>query len=171
MKKDPNTYIANLNWGTVLFHKGEIDKAYEYFLSAQKLNSQRPEDYVGMGKIPMWIDEGVAQWEEEGKRELVKQRLIEILDHHSPIPMNRMMTLNIGKIDNEFIVELYYLQAVSIIDFLFTRFGAERFIYLCRQLRDGKTIDDALQFAFPTTIRNTEALESEWMEYLQVNNK
>jgi hypothetical protein len=126
-------------------------------------------DYVGRRNIPMWIDEGVAQWHEKGKRNIVNKRLREVLKHHSSISMDRMMSINIGAADNEFIVDLYYLQAVSIIDFMVSRYGSDKFIYFCRQLRDGKDTDDALKFVYPTSLRSAEDLEREWLKYLQVD--
>ncbi len=124
-------------------------------------------DYVGQKNIPIWIDEGVAQWEEKGKRQFVKREMKELLQHHDPIPIERMMILNIGRIKNETIVELFYVEAVSLVDFLITEHGADNFIFFCRQLRDGKDVNEALKFAYPVSIRNVNALEDKWLEYLQ----
>ncbi|MFH1045537.1 MAG: hypothetical protein V1727_01050 [Candidatus Omnitrophota bacterium] len=126
-------------------------------------------DYVGGNNIPLWIDEGVAQWSEKGRRAQVRQEIKKQLAHHSPIPMDRMMSLNIGQVDNDFIVELYYVQAVSMIDFLISRFGADKFIYLCRQLRDGKEFEEALRFAYPNNLRDPDDLQLQWTDYLGIN--
>ncbi len=79
------------------------------------------------------------------------------------------MTLNIGKLRNEHIVDFYYLQAISLIDFMIERFGADRFIAFCRHLRDGKNIDNALKFSFPTVLRTADELQAAWLDYLGVN--
>jgi hypothetical protein len=124
-------------------------------------------DYVGQRNIPIWIDEGVAQWEEKGKRRFVKTKIKQLLQIHKPIPIERMMTLNIGGVENPAIVELYYVEAISLIDFLITQYGIDNFIFFCRHLRDGKDINEALQFAYPTSIRNITTLEEKWLEYVQ----
>jgi len=124
-------------------------------------------DYVGQRNIPIWIDEGVAQWEEKGKRELVERKIKELLHIHKAIPIERMMTLNIGEVKNEAIVELYYVEAVSLVDFLIREYGADNFIFFCRQLRDGKDVNEALRFTYPTSIRNIDQLQTKWIEYLQ----
>ena len=124
-------------------------------------------DYVGQENIPIWIDEGVAQWEEKGKRQLVKKKMREMLQCHKPIPIERMTMLNIGECKNKVIVELYYVQAVSLIDFLITQYGSDNFIFFCRHLRGGKDINEALKFTYPTSIRNLDVLEDKWLKYLQ----
>lgn len=124
-------------------------------------------DYVGEGNIPIWIDEGVAQWEEKGKRQFVKAKMRELLKYHEPIPIDRMMILKIGLIDNETIVELFYVQAVSLIDFLITEHGPDNFVFFCRQLRSGKDVNEALRFAYPVSIRDKKTLEAKWLRYLR----
>lgn len=124
-------------------------------------------DYVGEQNIPIWIDEGVAQWEEKGKRQLVKKKMKELLKHHSPIPIERLTTLDIGRINNEVIVEIFYVEAVSLIDFLITKHGANNFIFFCRHLRDGKDINKALAFTYPTSIRNVNVLQDKWLKHLK----
>ena len=123
-------------------------------------------DHIGQRNIPIWIDEGVAQWQEKGKRQIVKIKMKKLLETHSPIPIKRMMTLNIGRCKNEAIVELFYVQAISLVDFLITRYSAANFTFFCRQLRDGKDMNEALRFAYPLSIRNVKQLETKWLKYL-----
>lgn len=78
-----------------------------------------------------------------------------------------MMIMDIGRINNETIVELFYVEAVSLVDFLITEYGSERFISFCRQLRDNKNMDEALKFTYPTSIRNAKTLQEKWLKYLQ----
>lgn len=128
-------------------------------------------DYVGIKNIPIWIDEGVAQWEEKDRRQFAKRKIKKLLETHSPIPIERLNKLNVGAAKNTAIVELFYVEAVSLVNFLITEYGGERFIFFCRQLRDGKDMDEALKFAYPTFIRSTKELETKWLEYLQEKGK
>jgi len=127
-------------------------------------------DFMGTKNIPIWIDEGIAQLQEKGSKELVRQKIKKALKSHAPIPMDRMLFLNISEINNEHIVDFYYLQAISMIDFMIERFGPDRFSIFCRQLRDGKDIDNALQFAFPKVIRSADELQAAWLEYLGIDD-
>ncbi len=123
-------------------------------------------DYVGRRNIPLWIDEGVAQWQEKYKRKYVKQKMKELLQYHKPIPIERLMMLNLNKIVNKKVIELFYVQSVSLIDFLVKTYGADNFISFCRQLRDGKDINEALKFSYPMSVRSVEELELKWLKDL-----
>ena len=60
----------------------------------------------------------------------------------------------------------FYIQAASLIDFLVRKFGADNFIAFCRQLRDGKTLDEALSFTYPTTMRDLTQMEEKWKNFI-----
>jgi len=64
------------------------------------------------------------------------------------------------------LVNTYYIQAVSLVGFLIGTYGSENFAGFCRQLRDGKNLDEALKFTYPSQIRSLEELEDKWREYL-----
>jgi len=123
-------------------------------------------DYVGFtGEVPRWLDEGVAQWEEPKKRKYVRRVMKSYLKERKWIPVKRLTSMNIRQSDDEDTVRLFYVQSVSLVDFLIKRYGANDFIYFCRQLRDGKSMTEALTFAYPTQIRNLEELEEQWKKY------
>ena len=65
------------------------------------------------------------------------------------------------------LISRYYLQAVSLVGFLIETYGSLSFADFCRQLRDGKRLEDALRLAYPLKIRNLEELEKNWREYLE----
>ncbi len=147
-------------------------------------------DFVGFrGEIPLWLDEGIAQWAESFKRDYVKTLAKQAYKDNLILPLKEMMILDVRKIkadskvyvtpvitnDNvkgvmflsgDRLVNAYYLQAVSLVDFLITRFGSGGFIDFCRQLRDEKSLDEALRFAYPMHIRSLDELENEWKKYL-----
>lgn len=126
-------------------------------------------DFVGfVGEVPLWLDEGVAQWEEESKRKDIKLMVKELYKEDSLLSIEDMMKLDIRKIKdkNAVYIRTYYLQSVSLVGFLIERYGSERFAEFCRQLRDGKTLEEALSFAYPTYIRSFKDLDNSWRQYL-----
>ena len=150
-------------------------------------------DFVGFkSEIPLWLDEGIAQWEEKTARQIKMTRVHEMAKQKLLLSLDVMMNVDVRRIESkskikvsslhsledekmmleltgDSFVNIYYLQAFSIVGFLMTRYGPERFIVFSRQLRDGKNITEALQFAYPTQIRSLDMLEQEWKKYILKN--
>jgi hypothetical protein len=150
-------------------------------------------DFVGFkSEIPLWLDEGVAQWEET---DLKAQRLSMVRQQARQnilLPIKTMFELDIRTIkadqkisiqgiavddkqipllemQGDVLVNVFYLQSFSLVGFLMERYGADNFAVFCRQLRDGKPISEALKFAYPQQLRSIEELEKQWKTYLLAN--
>ncbi|MBN1913540.1 MAG: hypothetical protein JW788_03980, partial [Candidatus Omnitrophica bacterium] len=145
-------------------------------------------DFIGFkGEVPLWLDEGVAQWEEELKREKVKAAVRRLYNNNMLLYLEDMMQIDSrrlkkaegikvaqgaeGPVDpaslsEESLVRTYYIQAASLVGFLIEKYGSESFIYFCRQLRDGKDMDEALRFAYPNQAPDLETLEKKWRKSL-----
>lgn len=150
-------------------------------------------DFVGFkGEIPPWLDEGVAQWSEKAKRGEIKAMVKGLYEKDALLSLDDMMQLNMqdfkekGRVyirsartkkgepgvlflSTENLVNTYYLQAVSLVGFLIEGYGSDRFAEFCRQLRDGKNIEETLKFAYPVHIRSIKDLEDRWRDYLEKN--
>ncbi len=147
-------------------------------------------DFVGFkGEIPLWLDEGVAQWAEEPKRKQMKAMARHLYDSDTIICLADMMKLDIRYITDDSrvyirptrtktgepgvlflskdnLINTYYLQAVSLVGFLIEKYGSFAFADFCRQLRDGKSVEEALKGAYPVRITNLDEFEHKWREYL-----
>ena len=148
-------------------------------------------DFVGFkGDIPLWLDEGVAQWEEELKRKEIKNIIQHYYQQDNLLLLSDMMKLSIEHLkgkqgiliratktkDNkdgvlflsaDKLIEIYYLQSVSLVGYLIEKFGAQSFSAFCRELRDGKPVEEALKTAYPLHIRSMEEFETGWRAYLK----
>ncbi len=150
-------------------------------------------DFVGFkGQVPLWLDEGVAQWAEETKRKEVVIVAKQMFKKNGLFSLEDMMKLDIRGIkgdekakvyvgslrikegqkgvlflspDN--LVNTYYIQAVSLVQFLIDNYGSHSFSDFCRQLRDGKDLEEALKFAYPAYLRSLADLENRWRQYLE----
>ena len=147
-------------------------------------------DFVGFkGEVPLWLDEGVAQWSEAAKRENIKAMAKQLYDNDSILSLTDMMKLDIRNVtgndrvyirsartksgdsgvlflSGDNLVNTYYLQSVSLVGFLIERYGSGDFAEFCRQLRNGRSLDDALRLTYPTHIQDINELENKWREYL-----
>ncbi len=146
-------------------------------------------DFVGFrGEIPLWLDEGVAQWAEAGKRQHIRSLIKKIYQEDSLLSLKDLTSLDIRNLKDtnrifirptrttkgepgvlfvslEQLLNIYYLESASVVGFLIERFGSYAFANFCRALRDGKSIDDALKSAY-VHINNLEELEDLWRKYL-----
>jgi len=125
-------------------------------------------DFVGFrGEVPLWLDEGAAQWAELEKRYYIQEAMQQYRKAHSILSLEDMMHLDIRQLKTgSRLVRLYYMQAASVVAFLIERFGIGRFAVFCRSLRDGSSLDEALQDAYPASISNVNQLEASWLDYL-----
>lgn len=151
-------------------------------------------DFVGFkGEVPLWLDEGVAQWAEEAKRRHVKEMSRRLYQEDTLLSLSDMMNLNIRNIgandgvrirstktkdgkegviflSGNNLVSVFYVQAVSLVGFLVEKYGGSSFIDFCRQLRDGKSLEDALSSAYSGLVGSLQELEDKWRRYLEEGN-
>jgi hypothetical protein len=123
-------------------------------------------DFVGFkGEVPIWLDEGVAQWEEADKRAASVELVKVLIAKKELIPLADLMRMDISRENNEIVTLKFYAEAASLVGFMIERYGASRFTEFCRQLRDGATMNKALAFTYSDTVRDTDILEKEWLKY------
>jgi hypothetical protein len=65
------------------------------------------------------------------------------------------------------IISTYYMEAASLVSFLIEKYGSDSFAFFCRELRDGKMLDDAFRSAYTTYIKDVAELDLKWRKYLQ----
>jgi hypothetical protein len=142
------------------------------------------------GAIPLWLDEGVAQWMEEPKRPQIKRIAKKYFQESSFLCVEDMMRLDIRNLkyaeavyirptrtkeggdgilflSAELLINTYYIESVSLVGFLIEKYGSSAFADFCRELRDGKNVEEALRSAYPAHIRNLREFEDRWREYLE----
>ncbi|MBI5150061.1 MAG: hypothetical protein HZA28_04735 [Candidatus Omnitrophica bacterium] len=146
-------------------------------------------DFIGFpGEIPLWLDEGIAQWEEEARRPSMKAMAKKAYEEDGFLTVNDMMRLDIRYLPSrenvyiraalskggehgvvllsgENLIKTYYLEAASMIGFMIERYGGETFTIFCRELRDGKDFENAIRSAYPN-ITSVKDFEERWKEYL-----
>jgi hypothetical protein len=125
-------------------------------------------EFLGFEReVPLWLNEGVAQWEDQLNR---KRTLAFVLRLHAGgklMPLSELTRLDVRKVKARGQAATFYAQSVSLVGFLIEKYGSRRFRQFCGHLRDGKTLDEALRFTYPGQIRNIEALEQVWHRHLE----
>ena len=62
---------------------------------------------------------------------------------------------------------IFYAESVSIVEFMIEEHGSTNFRKFCGELKNGKSVDDALRFTYPGSIGSIGALEKAWLKYLE----
>ncbi len=148
-------------------------------------------EFVGFtGEIPLWLDEGVAQWEETEGRQKIKDLAKKYFEEDRLMSVDDIVKLDIRNLkdrpgvfirptrtkDNKEgvlflssnnLIDTFYLESASLIGYLIERFGSDAFSNFCRELRDGKKVEEALGIAYQSHIHNIRELEDGWREYLR----
>ena len=124
-------------------------------------------DFIGSGKeIPVWFDEGIAQLQEKKRGQqawLIMKQLVEEQGH---IPLEALTRIDIQSVTDPKQAALFYLQSVSIVDFLINKYGSRQFGELCQQLKE-KNFEEALHSAYTAQIESMAELEEKWLKYLK----
>lgn len=115
-------------------------------------------DFIGADRLPLWLTEGFAQWEQErrGTGSFAATGT-------GWLPLDDLMALDIRKQQDPALVGLFYRQSASVVGFMIEAGGGERFGLFCRALRDGKPRDEALAKAYADLFPDTVALQREWL--------
>lgn len=142
--------------------------------------------------IPNWLDEGVAQWAEfsETKADL-KKKALELLEKDQVMTVKDIFNQHIFYINRgekkiywrwirsnkgrwgvlvmspDVLLNTFYIQSGSLISFLIDIYGSLRFANFCRELRDGSTVEEALQATYSGFFNDPDDLDTKWREYLR----
>ena len=124
-------------------------------------------EFVGFdnARVPRWLDEGVAQYAENGRRE----ESLELMQHgvaqgiSLSLPQLQQVPLSHA---SGGVAQLFYAQAVTLVHFFLEQYGSRRFLDFCRNLRDGQPIDRALSFATSGSVRSLADFEAAWQQFI-----
>ncbi|MDD5155561.1 MAG: peptidase MA family metallohydrolase [Candidatus Omnitrophica bacterium] len=123
-------------------------------------------EFVGFDNpaVPAWLDEGVASYQQElrfsGAGIIVK----DALGKNKLMSLSKLNAVNPQILTDADAVNLFYAQAVSVVDYLIKEFGRDRFVVFCQTLRDKKNLDKALIWAY--SFQDTGELDQAWRSYL-----
>ena len=112
--------------------------------------------------VPLWLEEGVATYQEKQKVPGVKKYLAGRIQNGSFLGLNDMERFDLANSKDKEKVELFYLESYSLLDYLISEFGKDRFVLFCQELRDYGDLRRALALAYSFT--GLEELEGSWRQ-------
>lgn len=115
-------------------------------------------EYMGRSRRDLlWLNEGLAVYEEqEAAPGEAPPRFSGV-----PIPFQEMVRIQ-PLSEQERSVSVWYQQAAAVVRYLIERGGHIGFSQLLRELRDGRSLDDALRTGFPGRFKGFADLEETW---------
>ena len=123
-------------------------------------------EFVGFsGEIPLWLDEGVAQWQQPERRGQYREIARGLAARNELIPLRDLINMDPRCERDADRVSRFYAQAVCLVGYMVGQ-GSERFTVMCRQLRDGRALQEAVRAAYGTRFQTLSDLEAGWIESL-----
>lgn len=125
--------------------------------------------YLFMDKKPppLWLDEGMAQFEEEERTVVYnRKRFIKLqVKEGIYIGLNELMSMTSVPEDR---VELFYAEAASIVEHLINDNIRANYGRFLMHLKNGETAEDALKKAYQRKYKNGFSdLEKRWLEFIK----
>ena len=117
------------------------------------------------GNIPLWLDEGVAMYQERSRRLGADDDVRALIKEGFYIPLADLQHMELRSGTDQSTVRAFYAEAASLVGFMINTYEVYRFARLCRQLHDGERFVWALKKAY-MEFPDLASLERAWRRYL-----
>ena len=165
---------SNLDWSVGLVTVG--NKSIQSYLTAPGLlDNVLPHELahiifremVGFNNpaVPLWLDEGVAIFHERrSSNQSVKRYLAKKLRSDALMNLSQLYSFDLVHAKDKQSVELFYFESCSLLDYLISVFGKDKFMSFCQHLRDYRDLTRALRatYSFDSQLE----FENSWKAYI-----
>ena len=114
--------------------------------------------------LPVWLDEGVAQWVSGGLADIIMDRYSALDEAIFSNRFIRLKYLENGFPDDERRLILAYAESKSLTDYIISEYGPDGLLRLLDYLKDGEGINSAVQKAY---VISFDELEKRWYDRLK----
>ncbi len=123
-------------------------------------------EFVGFdnSSVPLWLDEGVARYQERARYMAASRILKRDWQEGRLISLPELSNFNPRLVNNPDSVNLFYAEAIGVVEFLIKEFGKDKFVYFCQNIRDKKNLNSAISSTYP--FKDLLELDKAWKEYL-----
>ncbi len=172
---DQTHYVnkQNISWSHGVAYTQEkiirtFPTAYGFFDSTlpHELGHIIFREFIGYSaRVPAWMDEGVAMYQEKAKRFGVNKIVKKAMEDNQFIPLKELSHAVLNETTDKKIIDLFYAESASIVYYMITELGEFRFVNFCRQMQEGNGFDEALHRAY-ANFRDLNDLNQAWVNYL-----
>lgn len=121
-------------------------------------------DFARGEDIPLWLNEGLAIYE-SGNIGYADTMLHDSVGEGEHIPIEELVELKRYP-RNEKKLELYYAQAQSVVGFLISQHGREKFSHFCKLLISGQSFESALSLTYSDKYSDPDKFERAWIKHV-----
>lgn len=114
-------------------------------------------DFIGEDRVPLWLTEGFAMWEQGGRKQDTNGQSLPVR-----FALKELVVMDIRRDNDRQRVRVFYAQSASVVGYLIKTYGGDSFGAFCRALRDGKDIESALATAYHRDVPSLTILEQKW---------
>jgi hypothetical protein len=114
--------------------------------------------------LPVWLDEGIAQWVSGGLADIIIDRYSVLDDAVLSNRLIRLKYIEEGFPDDGRRLTLAYAESKSLIDYIISDYGPDGLLRLLDYLKDGDGINSAVQKAYAISF---DELEKRWYDRLK----
>jgi len=124
-------------------------------------------EFVGFDNsaIPLWLDEGVASYQEKLKFAHAKIYLLGLMERGQFMDLDKLSRLNHDSLGDNQTVQLFYSEAYSLVDYLIQEFDRDKFVLFCQNLRDLKNLERAIVLTY--SFAGLKDFGEAWQNYLK----
>jgi len=123
-------------------------------------------EFIGFrAQIPSWFEEGVAMYQEKAKRWGAHQEVRKFIKNGTFKPLSELSITRLRYKSSRELVNLFYTESASIVNFLISEYGQQRFVRLCRKLKGGGPFEWAVDEVY-VRFKTIDDLNEAWVKYL-----
>jgi len=123
-------------------------------------------EFIGFkARIPSWFEEGVAMNQEKAKRWGAHDTVRKAIQEGTFKSLNELSITHLSNRTSKELVNLFYAESASAVNFLINEYGKQRFVRLCRKLKEGGPFEWALDSIY-VRFKKIEDLNDAWVKYL-----
>ncbi|MBI2495221.1 MAG: hypothetical protein HYW10_01430 [Candidatus Omnitrophica bacterium] len=123
----------------------------------------REREFIGYQRVlPLWLDEGIACFLEDKGNPTRLMSAKALVTTERFIPFETLADLGGEGLGD---AEAFYAEAASVFEFLFQRYGGEKFVDYCRRLRDKQNWEAALKKVYG--FESLSAMNAQWVAFLK----
>ena len=124
-------------------------------------------EFVGFkAEIPVWFEEGIAMYQEKAKRWGAHDAVRKALASGNFKSLDELSLTRLSSDTDIEVINLFYSESASVINFLIREYGQQRFVQFCRKIKDGNPFEWTLDSVY-VRFKNVEDLNDEWVKYLK----